>query len=251
MNTPCPWCLTPVTASSDVYGSAVCSGCGIRLRTLALNAMTPPVAAEPWPSDRQDAQADYQALRAGQLQIMLALAEIRSILVAQPGVAEIAEALETRKAEHVARIISPSKPPRRRRRQKNVLLVDDDPASREAAVTALRRAQVPTRTVDDGNNALAAIAAEKPDVLVLELDVAGALGGRDVVNMVKATMEWVDMAIVLYSRLPIASQQEARQIHGADEYVAKGPRSAEALVECVIKLFQRADAADGGPSQVP
>ncbi len=107
-------------------------------------------------------------------------------------------------------------------------------------MAALGQAQVPVEAVADGNSALAAIAAEKPDVLVLELDIAGAMSGRDVINMIKATMEWVDIPILFYTRLPIKDQKEARQIHGGDEYVAKGPGSAEALVVRVIAVFQRA-----------
>jgi len=134
---------------------------------------------------------------------------------------------------------APSPPPRTRRRQKTALLVDDDPNTRDAALTALGNAQVPVKAVSQGNDALAAIASDKPDVIILELDIAGAMSGRDVVNMIKATMEWVDVPIVLYTRCAIASQKEARQIHGGDEYVAKGPASAEALVARVISIFQK------------
>ena len=120
-----------------------------------------------------------------------------------------------------------------------MLLVDDDPDTREAAATALRRAQIPVRPVGDGKGALAAIAAEKPDVNVLELDFGGAMSGTDVINMIKATMEWVDIPIVLYTRAPIASETEARQIHGGDGYVPKGPGSPDTLVAHVIGAFQR------------
>jgi hypothetical protein len=65
------------------------------------------------------------------------------------------------------------------------------------------------------------------------------MGGKDVVNVIKATMEWVDIPIVLYTRLPIASQKEARQIHGADELVPKGLNGVDALVMRVIALFRR------------
>jgi hypothetical protein len=65
------------------------------------------------------------------------------------------------------------------------------------------------------------------------------MAGKDVVNVIKATMEWVDIPIVLYTRLPIPSQKEARQIHGADELVAKSPNGVEALVMRVISLFRR------------
>jgi CheY-like chemotaxis protein len=127
----------------------------------------------------------------------------------------------------------------RSRRRKSVLLLDDDPATRQAAVTALERAEVPVRAYDDGNLGLQALAEERCDVLVLELGMGGAMGGKDVVNLIKATMEWVDIPIVLYTRLPVQGQKEARTIHGADELVPKAQGSEDALVARVIALFRR------------
>jgi CheY-like chemotaxis protein/predicted RNA-binding Zn-ribbon protein involved in translation (DUF1610 family) len=122
--------------------------------------------------------------------------------------------------------------------RKTVVLVDDDPATREAAAAELRRAEVPVRAFDDGNAAISAIAEEKPDVIVLELGLAGDMGGKDLVNMIKATMEWVDIPIVLWTREAVSSQKEARQIHGADEVVPKSGGPA-ALVARVINVFRR------------
>ena len=58
-------------------------------------------------------------------------------------------------------------------------------------------------------------------MIVLELGLGGDMAGKDVINMIKATMEWVDIPIVLWTREPVQSQKEARQIHGADEVVAE------------------------------
>jgi CheY-like chemotaxis protein len=135
--------------------------------------------------------------------------------------------------------VPPPAPAVRSRRRKTVLLIDDDPSSRIAALQALELAEVPTRTAQDGSAGIAAIAQEKPDVIVLELGIDGAMSGKDVVNMVKATMEWVDVPIVLYTRVPIESQKEARTIHGADELVQKGPDGANSLVARVIALFRK------------
>jgi DNA-binding response OmpR family regulator len=65
------------------------------------------------------------------------------------------------------------------------------------------------------------------------------MGGKDLVNMIKATMEWVDIPIVLWTREDVASQREARQIHGADEVVLKSGGPA-ALAARVITVFRRA-----------
>jgi CheY-like chemotaxis protein len=129
--------------------------------------------------------------------------------------------------------------PRVRRRRKSVVIVDDDPETLKAAVAALEQAQVPLRTATNGNEALAALAEEKPDVLVLDLAIGDPMPGKDFINMVKSTMEWVDIPIVLYTRLPIESREEARSVHGGDELVLKGSGSAEALVNRVIHIFQQ------------
>jgi len=126
----------------------------------------------------------------------------------------------------------------RSRTRKSVLLIDDDAATRKAAAAALEHAEVPVRAAADGSGGIAAIATEKPDVIVMELGLSGSMAGKDVINMIKATMEWIDIPIILYTRTAVASQKEARQVHGADEIVPKqsGP---EALVSKVIAVFRR------------
>ena len=124
-------------------------------------------------------------------------------------------------------------------RRKRVLLVDDDEATRGAVEAVLKGGEVPVTTIGDGNGALASIAKDKPDVIVLELGIGGAMGGKDVVNMIKATMEWVDIPIILYTRVPMEGQKEARQIHGADDYVAKGPGGPEAVLAKAISFFRK------------
>ena len=245
MTGSCPRCKAPITSTPDEQGFFPCPQCGVRLKVQAPAPATPLVAAPsaPGPVFGWEAlQGDLQALRAGQQQILVSLAMVLKVLRAgaPPSTSEAAWGLDAPSRDSRVEDSVPTAPPRTRRRQKSVLLVDDDPETREAAVAALGQAQVPVEAVADGNSALAAIAAEKPDVLVLELDIAGAMSGRDVINMIKATMEWVDIPILFYTRLPIKDQKEARQIHGGDEYVAKGPGSAEALVARVIAVFQRA-----------
>ena len=127
--------------------------------------------------------------------------------------------------------------PVRSRRRKTVLLVDDDPKTREAAEAELKQADVPVRSVGEGNAALAAVAEEKPDVIVLELGLGGEMGGRDLINMIKATMEWVDVPIILWTREGVSTQKEAREQHGADEVVTKSSGPG-ALVARVITVFR-------------
>lgn len=126
----------------------------------------------------------------------------------------------------------------RARLRKAVLLIDDDPETRTATAAALEAAEIPVRSVSEGRSALAAIAEDKPDVIVMELDIAGAMAGKDVINLIKATMEWVDIPIVLYSRAPITSQREARTVHGADDFVSKQD-GTDLLLARVVTQFRR------------
>ena len=132
----------------------------------------------------------------------------------------------------------PESPAVRARRRKKVLLIDDDRETRRTTEAALDAAEIPLRVVSDGRTALAAIAEDKPDVVILELDIGGPMAGRDVINMIKATMSWVDIPIILYTRAPIVSQREARSVHGADDFVSKqdGP---EPLLARVVTMFRR------------
>jgi CheY-like chemotaxis protein len=174
---------------------------------------------------------EVRALRETQDRILRAIADLRRAFSA----AAVAGEGEVEGPDTPA---GPAFSPIRDGRGKTVMLVDDDPSTREAAVAELQKAEVPVRAFDDGNAALSAIAEEKPDLIALELGLGGAMGGKDLINLIKATMEWVDIPIVLWTREDVTTQKEARQIHGADEVVPKsgGP---SALLACVINVFRR------------
>jgi CheY-like chemotaxis protein len=132
----------------------------------------------------------------------------------------------------------PIPPAVRARLRKKVLLIDDDRETRRATEAALDAAEIPLRVVRDGRTALAAIAEDKPDVVILEIDIGGPMAGRDVINTIKATMSWVDIPIILYTRAPIVSQREARTVHGADDFVSKQD-GTEPLLARVVTLFRQ------------
>jgi CheY-like chemotaxis protein len=172
---------------------------------------------------------EIQAVRETQQAILAAL----SGRVAEPPFATPATGVPVADMS-AAPVLSPI----RAQGRKSAVLVDDDSRTREDAKAELEKADIPVRAFADSNKALSAIAHDKPDVIVLELAIGGELAGKDLVNMIKATMEWVDIPVVLWTRENVSNQREARQIHGADEVVAKS-QGAAALVARVITLFRR------------
>jgi CheY-like chemotaxis protein len=227
------------------------AGVQVGLKTAPTAPPTPPDAGHPPAGRKAEARADADAKEENRAALAEILSEVRAvreeqglILEALEGLRRAAVAPPGRAADElaeptVARTAGPGLSPIRARRRKTVVLVDDDPETRAAAVAELQHAEVPVRAFDDGNAALASIAEEKPDVIALELGAGGEMGGRDFVNFVKATMEWVDIPIILWTREPVASQKEARQVHGADELVLKSGGAA-ALLARVITVFRRA-----------
>ena len=127
----------------------------------------------------------------------------------------------------------------RTQNRKTALLIDDDLAARTELAAALREAEVPVREAGSGNEGLTLISQERPDVIVIEAELGGDMSSQDTITLIKATMEWIDIPIVLYTRLPIADQEEARTSYAADDFVAKGPGAAAAIVARVVGLFRR------------
>lgn len=273
MNGKCPRCNAPITMLPDPRGLVHCQACGTWLRSVtpaagapasggqAVEAMPPvtpastvaPALAAVAPSPEiQTLISEIRDLRRMQAEILQLQAQVLTALRSWPPPAALergpgAPPADTAAGEveildaddvFVAHAATAPALPRVRRRRKTVLLIDDDPATLRDAMAALEQAQVPARSVDGGQAGIAAIAAEKPDVIVLELDLGEPMSGRDFVSMLKATMEWVDIPLLLYTRLAIDGSKQVRIDYGADDFVLKGPGSAQALVNRVIGIFQ-------------
>lgn len=254
----CPKCRTDIDILPDPGESIACPGCGARLMTrpaarvgedtlrttrsvLPSPEVDTPAAGTPaitWPpaepppgvaTTLEQALAELKAIRETQ-------AEVLALLRVWPGRPATGEPDGAPPRD--PGFLAPAQTRVRTRKRKSVLLIDDDPATRDAAVAELEQAQVPVRAATNGTAGIQAIAAEKPDVIALELGMGGNMAAKDVINMIKATMEWVDIPILLYTRLPVESQKEARSLHGADDLVLKRSGPA-ALVSRVIATFRR------------
>lgn len=169
------------------------------------------------------------------------LAEIRAVRQAQE---QILALLQGRSPQSPPSTEGPpglkTGPPRAVRRSgggRRVLVVDDDPQTRDLALTALRGAAMTVKAVANGKECIDAIVHDKPDVVVLEVALAGVMPAKDVINMIKATMDWVDIPLVLYTRAAVGDDPDSLQQYSAESMVMKGPGAPEKLCALVGALL--------------
>ncbi|MCM2257178.1 MAG: response regulator [Vicinamibacteria bacterium] len=272
----CPKCSAPITATPDAQGYLICSGCGARLRSKAsmqaaaapapsapapTAAPAPPPAAPAAPARAAAAAPTPLAFpapaeRPAGGELAQVLAELRAVRQVQQ---EILALLRARPTASVPASLPPQaaagyggptgfdasaddlqepRPPVARSGRR-VVLLDDDPITRETATQLLGRQGLEVVATATGKEAINVIAQAKPDAIVLEIGIEGDMPGRDFVNIVKATMDWVDVPLVLFTRVPVADEEEARTIHGADQFVQKGPGAEVVLGQRLAVVLGR------------
>ncbi|MEO3973304.1 response regulator transcription factor [Streptomyces sp. CAU 1734] len=123
----------------------------------------------------------------------------------------------------------------------HVLVVDDDPTVGEVVVGYLRRAGFSVDLATDGPSSLAAAAAHRPKLVVLDL----MLPGMDGFQVCHALRRDGPVPVIMLTAL---SGEEDRILGlevGADDYVTKpfSPRELVLRVESVLRRTERAGSA--------
>ena len=116
----------------------------------------------------------------------------------------------------------------------NVLIVDDEPQVRDIVATYLEREGFSVRTAGDGEEALAAIKALRPDALVLDL-MLPKINGLQVLHTLREGGD--DVPVIVLSARGKEHERVAGLELGADDYLAKpaSPREVAARVRAVLR----------------
>ncbi|WP_309646677.1 response regulator transcription factor [Phenylobacterium sp.] len=121
---------------------------------------------------------------------------------------------------------------------RTILIVDDDPHIRQLLAFAFAKAGLATREAQDGESALAAVAAGPPDLVVLDINMP-RLNGLDVCRRLRAQG---DLPILFLSSRDDEIDRVLGIELGADDYVVK-PFSPREVVARVQAILRRAGAA--------
>jgi phosphoribosyl 1,2-cyclic phosphodiesterase len=116
---------------------------------------------------------------------------------------------------------------------KKIVIVDDDPEMRQLLSDVLRP-NFQVRTADDGVEGLAALKAEKPDLVILDL-LMPRMHGYEVVQKIRADEGLRDLKVLISSSKSYAADQDTARKAGADDYITK-PYEVGALLSKVQDL---------------
>jgi two-component system, OmpR family, response regulator MprA len=124
-----------------------------------------------------------------------------------------------------------------------VLVVDDDPAVRDSLRRSLAFEGYTVSTAADGEQALAAVAADRPDVVVLDLQMP-VLGGLEACRRLREQGD--DIPVLMLTARDATRDRVTGLDAGADDYLPK-PFALEELLARLRALLRRAAVA--GPAQ--
>ena len=126
--------------------------------------------------------------------------------------------------------------------QRTVLVVDDDPHIRDLLTFALQKAGLATREAADGEAALADIAAQAPDLVVLDINMP-RMDGIEVCRRIRAQG---DLPVLFLSSRDDEIDRVLGIELGADDYVVKpfSPREVVARVAAILRRTVRPARAE-------
>lgn len=120
-----------------------------------------------------------------------------------------------------------------------ILVVDDEPNIVLSLEFLMKQAGFDVRTASDGEAALAAVAAEPPDLLLLDV-MMPRKNGYEVCQAIRANPDWKKIRIIMLTAKGREVEREKGLALGADDYITK-PFSTQEVVERVRELLAEAD----------
>jgi two-component system, OmpR family, KDP operon response regulator KdpE len=123
-----------------------------------------------------------------------------------------------------------------------VLVVDDEPSILRALRINLTARKYDVTTATDGASGLAAVARDRPDVIILDLGLPD-MDGTEIIHGVRG---WTTTPIIVLSAWEQESQKVAALDAGADDYVTK-PFGMDELLARLRAAVRRAAPAPDEP----
>lgn len=121
-----------------------------------------------------------------------------------------------------------------------ILVVDDDPDILNGTALLLEKAGYTVDRAASGEAALTAVAAQPPDLVLLDRDLGG-IDGLEVCRRIKQVPANADMMVVIASASYVATENQAEGLEaGADGYIARPIANRELLarVSAYVRILR-------------
>lgn len=131
-----------------------------------------------------------------------------------------------------------------------VMLVEDDNNLREIYAARLAAEGYVIVAAKDGEEALAMLVKEKPDVVLSDI-MMPKISGFDMLDIIRSTPETKHTKVIMMTALSQKEDQERGQQLGADRYLVKSQVTLEDVVHVVAEVLGSAAAAPAGGASTP
>lgn len=105
-------------------------------------------------------------------------------------------------------------------KQKTVLIVEDDDNLANVYITRLQAEGFNAKRVPNGEEALSAALASRPDLILLDV-MMPKVSGFDVLDILRNTPETADVKIIMLTALSQEADKDRAKSLGVDDYLIK------------------------------
>jgi len=120
---------------------------------------------------------------------------------------------------------------------KKVLIVDDNPEVRRLVEMTLRVGEYKVFQAQSGQEAIEAAREKKPDLIIMDIMMPGAMDGLEATRMLKNDPETKDISIIMLTAKGQEFDKEKGIEAGADDYFVK-PFSPLELIKKVEEVLR-------------
>jgi twitching motility two-component system response regulator PilG len=121
--------------------------------------------------------------------------------------------------------------------ESTVLVVDDSPTIRKVVELTLKREQIRVLGAADGLSALAMVADEKPDLVLLDI-MLPRMDGYQICQIIRRNKEYKKLPVIMLSGKDGLFDRVRGRLAGSTEYITK-PFDPNELVRVVRKHLTR------------
>lgn len=130
-----------------------------------------------------------------------------------------------------------------------VMIVEDDASLREIYSIRMTAEGYNVVTAGDGEEALAVVVREKPDLILADV-MMPKISGFDMLDILRSTPETKDVKVVMMTALSGEDQRERGERLGANRYLVKSQVGIEDVVKVIHEeLGDMPNAAPANPAQ--